>query len=193
MKRIWIPIFCMLLGGVAGPALAQNGKALNVGGGIHFDENSPGINVALDLPLAGDIVVSPFVDFFFKSDSKVYGTGINLLLKRPAGGRGWVYIGGGGGLGYYKSVRDYVPTGGTVAEKISASKTQVMGNAVFGMDFSASEKAMLFVQFKWMPMLGSEQTLTLSDGTNATVKLEAKQSYAIQLGVSYQFGEGDRY
>ncbi len=175
----------------AGVAGAQG--ALKFGAGVHFDEKMPGVCASIDIPLGGSYYAfSPFAEAFFKGDNSVAGVGLNLMVKRPSGQKTLMYVAAGGGLGYVKSVRDRSEVdddGQQVFETLEASKSQILANALIGLEYASTERASIFVQAKWVGMFGGGQTVvTLSNGTTTTADLDVK-NLAVQVGVAFHLGD----
>jgi hypothetical protein len=175
---------------IAVPYEVHAQRSLRLGAGVHLDENSPGVTAALDVPIGGSVFgVSPFFDFHSKSGSQVLGVGINVLIKK-AEGKAWVYLGGGGGYGSVRSERDFLSAAGTATQKVSSSKGQAMADAVFGVEYNATEKAAIFIQAKWLGFFGgNDQTVALPDGTSSTVDLGIR-NFAFHVGLSFRMGGG---
>ena len=149
--------------------------------------SAPGGSLLLDYPVGkGDTFVSPFFDFFSKSGSSIFGAGLNLGLKRPAG-NGSVYFGGGGGYGRIKSE-------GRVAGSVySASRTQPVFNVFAGLEYNATERMGFFVQGKYIAFFQGGQTPGQVPGqgpdeeSDAVADLAVK-AIAIQAGISFRLG-----
>lgn len=196
MKRFFGIAVAICLAGLvlfgAGPAHAQ--KVLRIGAGIHFDENVPGVNIALDIPFGeAENAISPFADFFYNSRNQIYTGGLNLVVKKYVGAKGQVYFGGGGGVGYLKSKTDYT-TADTppTTVQISASKTQGMADALFGVEYEATERAAIFVQARWIGLFGgssqaNDQGIKDANGNVVAADLAVK-AFALQAGIAFHFG-----
>lgn len=178
----------------ASDAWAQH--ALKLGAGIHLDEQTPGIGLAYDISASeGLVAFSPFVDFFSKSESRVFGGGLNLVVKRPAGENGIIYFGGGGGIGSVTSKREFdVDIGDTTdqsLETVEASRTQAMVTLLFGLEFATTERASVFLQGKWIGMYsGDPEVIRLSSGQEVAPELDIK-SFAFQIGLSLNIGQSE--
>jgi hypothetical protein len=181
----------LVVGCVAGFLIFAAGSAdagsFKIGGGMFFDNNIPGAHLSVDIPVGeGSFAISPFADFFHKSESKIYGGGLNALIKKPAGESSTFYFGAGGGLANVK-VEASVP--GATA---SASKTSAMANVVAGLEFGVSEKTSIFAQGKWIGTFGgSDATANVSvAGTTVTVPIDLQiKHFALEAGVAFSFGE----
>ena len=74
-------LICVTVLGTHGPAWA--GGVFKFGGGVFLDDNIPGINAAIDLPIREGIgSVSIFSDVFSKSTTKIIAGGVNVLKKK---------------------------------------------------------------------------------------------------------------
>ena len=181
----------LVVGCVAGFLIFAAGSAdagsFKIGGGMFFDNSIPGAHLSVDIPVGeGSFAISPFADIFHKSESKIYGGGLNALIRKPAGESSTFYIGAGGGLA---SVKVEASAGGATA---SASKTSGMANVVAGLEFGVSEKAAIFAQGKWIGTFGgSSTTANVSvGGTTVAVPIDLQiRHFALQAGVSFSFGE----
>ena len=158
--------------------------SFKIGGGMFFDNSIPGGHISIDIPVGeGSFVISPFADIFHKSETKLYGGGINALIKRPAGESSQFYIGGGGGLA---NVKIEVSAG---TATVSASKTGAMANVVAGLEFGVGEKASIFAQGKWIGTFGGSTNVNLA-GTATPLPVDLSlRNFAIEAGVSFSFGE----
>jgi len=177
---------------IAVPYEVHAQRSLRLGAGVHLDENSPGVTAALDVPIGGSVFgVSPFFDFHSKSGSQVLGVGINVLIKK-AEGNAWVYLGRGGGYGSVRSERDFLSEVGTATQKVSTSKGQAMANAVFGVEYNATEKAAIFIQAKWLGFFGGkDQIVSLPDPDAPPVPVNlAIRNFAFHVGLSFRMGGG---
>jgi hypothetical protein len=168
--------------------------ALKLGGGIHLDEETPGIGLAYDISASeGLVAFSPFVDFFSKSANTVFGGGLNLIVKRPVGEKGVFFFGGGGGFGSVKDTQEFdVDIGETTdlsVETVEASRTQAMVDVLIGLELAATERASVFLQAKWIGMYSGEpEVYRLSNDEEVAPELDVK-SFAFQVGLSINFGQ----
>ena len=169
--------------------------ALKLGAGIHLDEETPGLGLAYDINASeGLVAFSPFVDFFSKSETKVFGGGLNLIVKRPVGEKGIIYFGGGGGVGSVTSTREFEieseeETTAPTDERVEASRTQAMVDVLIGLEFATTERASVFLQAKWIGMYSGEpEVYSLSDGREVAPELDVK-SFAFQVGLSINLGQ----
>ena len=170
-------VVCMTVLGSHDPASA--GGAFKFGGGVFLDDNVPGINAAVDLPVREGIAsISIFSDVFSKSTTKIFAGGVNLLKKeaRETADRNvTLYFGGGGGIGRVE----------VTVLSVSASKVQAMADALIGMEYPLGEKAMIFGQVKWIGIFGGEAEIAVG-GTSIgeTVDLSVRH-FAIEVGVGF--------
>ena len=187
-------VICLTAMLATSTAWAQH--ALKLGAGIHFDEQTPGIGLAYDISASeGLVAFSPFVDFFSKSESRVFGGGLNLVVKRPTGENGIIYFGGGGGIGSVTSKREFdVDIGETTdrsLETVEASRTQAMVTLLAGLEFATTERASVFLQGKWIGMYsGDPDVIRLSSGQEVAPELDIK-SFAFQIGLSLNIGQSE--
>ncbi|MCE2440716.1 MAG: hypothetical protein J4F39_14960 [Candidatus Latescibacteria bacterium] len=187
-------VICLTAMLATSTAWAQH--ALKLGAGIHFDEQTPGIGLAYDISASeGLVAFSPFVDFFSKSESRVFGGGLNLVVKRPTGENGIIYFGGGGGIGSVTSKREFdVDIGETTdrsLETVEASRTQAMVILLAGLEFATTERASVFLQGKWIGMYsGDPDVIRLSSGQEVAPELDIK-SFAFQIGLSLNIGQSE--
>jgi hypothetical protein len=185
-------VACLTATFATSTAWAQH--ALKLGAGIHLDEETPGIGLAYDFNASeGLVAFSPFLDFFSKSTNRVFGGGLNLIVKRPVGEKGIFYFGAGGGVGSVTSTREFdVDIGETTdasLEKIEASRTQAMVDVLIGMEFATTERASVFLQAKWIGMYsGKPDVIVLSSGQEVAPALDVK-SFAFQVGLSINIGQ----
>jgi opacity protein-like surface antigen len=142
-------------GGALYNAKADNGKSL---GGGHFaiDFNVPGKQVAL----------SPFVDYFNRSDRKTVLGGLDLLIRpRMNSNRASVYFGIGGGLAHLKysatvmqsQTQTVVDSTGastevttTVPVSVSRRPNKALINVLAGVELRASEKVSFFIEPRYV-------------------------------------------
>lgn len=158
---------------------------LRAGGGMFFNDNEPGGSISVDLGDKG-MMLSPFVDFFGKSGSRIFGGGLNLVVKRSGGEQSQLYMGLGGGIA---SVRLEESSSGITG---SASKTQAMADFVLGVEFDLHEDVGGFVQVKWLGTFGGGRvditgqvegrTVTIPDA----IDLELR-NFAVQAGITVGF------
>jgi len=142
----------------AGSASAAG--AFKIGAGMFFDNNTPGAHLSIDIPVGeGSFAISPFADIFHKSEQKIYGGGLNFLIKRPVGESSQWYAGVGGGFASVKT--------------LNGSSSGAMADVVVGLEFGVSEKAAIFSQGKWIGTFGGSSV----------------RNFALQAGVSFGFGE----
>ena len=161
MKTFFKIAIALCVVGLLSVSPAWAGGTFRIGGGVYFDETVPGGHLSIDIPVGGGkFAISPFADIFSKDILKIYGGGVNIMLKREAGEKSTVYFGAGGGVA-------------SVDVAKAGSKTQSMGNAVVGLEFSVGEKASIFVQGKWIGTFGDYEL----------------RNFAGQAGVSFSFGE----
>ena len=117
------------------------GGMFKVGGGMFFDNNILGGHFSIDFPIGeGKLAISPFVDVFYKSESKLYDGGLNLIWNFGSVDGSNFYLGAGGGVGYVSV--------GVPGSSVSASKTQFAADVVAGMSFGSSESMSFYVQGK---------------------------------------------
>ena len=164
------------------PASAGTFRA---GGGMFFNDNEPGGSISVDLGDKG-MMLSPYVDLFGKSGSRIFGGGLNLVVKRSGGEQSQLYIGLGGGIA---SVRMEESSSGITG---SASKTQAMADFVLGVEFDLRENVGGFVQVKWLGTFGGGRvdirgqvegrTVTIPDA----IDLELR-NFAVQAGITVGF------
>lgn len=187
MKRAGLAVLIVCLG-LFLSAEAHAEGAFRLGGGVHFDEDLPGVSVAVDIPIGeGNLAFGPFGDYHFKGGSRVAAAGVNLLVRRPAGSKAWMYIGAGGGIGNVKSENDW--SDGTIRETLEAKKTQTMANAVVGFDYATTERASMFIQLRWMGMFGGDGTeVAVPTGESVTADLDVK-ALSAHVGLAIHFGE----
>jgi hypothetical protein len=143
------------------PASARE-ATIKIGSGVYFDETQIGGNFQVDIPVAkeGKINISPFVDAYVsKKWTKIGGGGLNLLFKGGAGETGKIFFGIGGGFGQ--------------ARLHGENASGALANALFGGEFSASEKISIFIQGRWLAVFGG---------------LDARH-FAIEGGLSFNVGE----
>lgn len=187
-------VICLPIMLTTSTAWAQH--ALKLGAGVHFDEQTPGIGLAYDISASeGLVAFSPFIDFFTKSENRVFGGGLNLVVKRPTGEKGIIYFGGGGGIGSVTSKREFdVDIGETTdqsLETVEASRTQAMVTVLAGLEFATTETASVFLQGKWIGMYsGDPEVITLSSGQEVAPELDVK-SFAFQIGLSLNIGQSE--
>lgn len=187
-------VICLTVMLATSTAWAQH--ALKLGAGVHFDEQTPGIGLAYDISASeGLVAFSPFIDFFTKSENRVFGGGLNLVVKRPTGEKGIIYFGGGGGIGNVTSKREFdVDIGETTdrsLETVEASRTQAMVTVLAGLEFATTETASVFLQGKWIGMYsGDPEVITLSSGQEVAPELDVK-SFAFQIGLSLNIGQSE--
>ena len=187
-------VICLTVMLTTSTAWAQH--ALKLGAGVHFDEQTPGIGLAYDISASeGLVAFSPFIDFFSKSENRVFGGGLNLVVKRPTGEKGIIYFGGGGGVGSVSSTREFdVDIGETTdrsLETVEASRTQAMVTVLAGLEFATTERASVFLQGKWIGMYsGDPEVITLSSGQEVAPELDVK-SFAFQIGLSLNIGQSE--
>lgn len=187
-------VICLTVMLTTSTAWAQH--ALKLGAGVHFDEQTPGIGLAYDISASeGLVAFSPFIDFFTKSENRVFGGGLNLVVKRPTGEKGIIYFGGGGGIGSVTSKREFdVDIGETTdqsLETVEASRTQAMVTVLAGLEFATTETASVFLQGKWIGMYsGDPEVITLSSGQEVAPELDVK-SFAFQIGLSLNIGQSE--
>lgn len=187
-------VICLTATLTTSTAWAQH--ALKLGAGVHFDEQTPGIGLAYDISASeGLVAFSPFIDFFTKSENRVFGGGLNLVVKRPTGEKGIIYFGGGGGIGSVTSKREFdVDIGETTdqsLETVEASRTQAMVTVLAGLEFATTERASVFLQGKWIGMYsGDPEVIRLSSGQEVAPELDVK-SFAFQIGLSLNIGQSE--
>ena len=178
----------LILAALFCPGTSHAERTLKLGAGMHLDENTPGVNAALDIPFGESVLgVSPFFDFFSKS-----GGGINLLVKK-AEGKAWVYVGIGGGFANLRSEGSYIAA--NQSQQVSASKTQSMANTVLGLEYWASERASIFAQVRGIALFGGANEVVAiippaDDGSTTTTVDLAVRSLAFQVGLSIKLGGG---
>ena len=189
-------LFAVCFGAMLTTTTVWAQHALKLGAGVHFDEQTPGIGLAYDISASeGLVAFSPFVDFFSKSESRVFGGGLNLIVKRPTGEQGIIYFGGGGGIGSVTSKREFdVDIGETTdqsLETVEASRTQAMVTVLVGLEFTTTERASVFLQGKWIGMYsGDPESIRLSSGQEVAPELDVK-SFAFQIGLSLNIGQSE--
>ena len=139
--------------------------------------------------------LSPFTDFFFNSQNRIFTAGLNLVVKKYVGEKGQVYFGGGGGVGYVKSKSTQTNSTDTppTTIELSASKTQGMADALFGLEYEATERTATFVQVRWIGMFGgssqaNDQGFRDINGNLITADLAVK-AVAVQVGIAFHFGK----
>lgn len=155
------------------------------GGGMFFNNSEPGGSISVDLGDKG-MMLSPYVDFFGKSGSRIFGGGLNLVVKRSGGEQSQLFIGLGGGIA---SVRLEESSSGITG---SASKTQAMADFALGVEFDLHENFGGFVQVKWLGTFGGGRvditgqvegrTVTIPDA----IDLELR-NFAVQAGITVGF------
>ena len=196
MQALFRVLFVICLTVMLTTSTARAQHALKLGAGVHFDEQTPGIGLAYDISASeGLVAFSPFIDFFTKSENRVFGGGLNLVVKRPAGEKGIIYFGGGGGIGSVTSKREFdVDIGDTTdrsLETVEASRTQAMVTVLAGLEFATTEAASVFLQGKWIGMYsGDPEVITLSSGQEVAPELDVK-SFAFQIGLSLNIGQSE--
>ncbi len=156
-----------------------------VGGGMFFNKNEPGGGVSVDLGKEG-MMLSPFVDYYGDSGSRVFGGGLNLVVKRAGGEQSRLYLGVGGGIA---SVRAEESSAGITG---SASKTQAMADLELGVEFDLHETVGGFVQVKWLGTFGGGRvditgsvegrTVTIPDAINLELR-----NFAATAGITIGF------
>jgi len=163
------------------------GGTFKIGGGMFFDNNIPGGNLSLDFPIGeGKLALSPFVDVFYKSESKLYDGGLNLLWNFGSGDSGNFYLGAGAGVGY-------VDIGvGVPGASVSASKTQFAADVVAGFSFGSSESLSFYAQGKWIGVFGggsSNATVNIAGLGTTTVPVDLElRNFAVQVGLNVPMG-----
>ena len=158
---------------------------------MFLDGDLPGVCASVDVPLGGSgAAFSPFADVYFKAGDRVAAFGAHMVFRRPAGQKSWMYIGGGGGFGNVKSEKhetDYLPDL-QVDNILVAKKTVPMASAVLGMEYASTERTSMFIQGRWIAMLGGSDTkVLLSDGTERGAHLDVKH-VAVNVGLAVHFG-----
>lgn len=161
------------------------GGSFKAGAGILFNNNEPGGGVSVDLSDAGP-GLSPFVDYFGNSGSRVVGGGLNVVAKRAGGAQSQLYIGVGGGIA---SVEVEETSAGITG---SASKTQAMADFVLGIEFDLHENVGGFLQVKWLGTFGGGRVDITGEVEGRTVTIPDAidldlGSFAAQAGVSIGF------
>jgi hypothetical protein len=157
-------VSCMVGSMFLAAGSASAAGAFKIGGGIYFEETTPGGHISIDIPVGeGSFMISPFADLFHKSELKLYSGGVNILMKKPAGESGQIYYGVGGGFSKVE-VTD---------QGVSVSKTEAMANGVLGFEFSVSDRAAIFLQGKYIATFGD---------------IKARNG-AVTAGIAFGFGE----
>ena len=166
-------------------SLPVSAGTFRASGGMFFNNNEPGGGISVDLGDKG-MMLSPYVDFFGKSGSRIFGGGLNLVVKRSGGEQSQLYVGLGGGIA---SVRMEESSSGITG---SASKSQAMADFVLGVEFDLHENVGGFVQVKWLGTFGGGRvditgqvegrTVTIPDA----IDLELR-NFAVQAGITVGF------
>jgi len=154
-------------------ATDETKASLKIGGGALYNAKADGEkslgggHVAIDFNVPGKpVALSPFVDYFNRSDRKTVLGGLDLLIRpRMNSNRASVYFGAGGGVAHLKysttvmqsQTQTVVDSTGasidvttTVPVSVSRRPNRALINVLAGVEVKASEKVSFFIEPRYV-------------------------------------------